>query len=141
MVAPSTVAQTVDTHSVDIIGTTIIRRIQGYAIHQKAQMTVVVLLHNSENWAIGGLYTVVCPTTIKCTCKAVRSVFTNEAVIQRPILLMSLYSYLVEVIGSRLNKIAYLLALSINTQWNTKAQRHKELPQRKTYSRAGLASP
>ena len=99
LLTPTVVAEAVDTHTVDIERTAVVGRVQGHTVDQEAQVAVVVLLHNSEDRTVAGLYTVVCPTAIEGTGEAVCPVLADEAAILGPVLLTALNTGLVEIIG------------------------------------------
>jgi hypothetical protein len=78
---------------------TVVRGVKGDTIYQETQMTVMVLLDNGKDGTIRGLDAIVCPSTVKSTGKTVLAVFADERPSNRIILLATLNSYLIKIIG------------------------------------------
>ena len=89
ILSPAPVLQAIDAHSVDIARLAIVGRVEGHAIHLKADMAMVVFLDHSKHWAVAGLQAPVGITAIEGTRKTVVSVLADHSIALREILLLA----------------------------------------------------
>ena len=92
LVTPPRIAQTVETHAVDISRLAIVGGVERNPIDTEADVTMIILFKDGKNRTVGGLYAPVRPPAIECTGIAVRAVDTDETVALREILLLTGYS-------------------------------------------------
>ena len=87
ILSPAPVLQAIDAHSVDIARLAIVGRVEGHAIHLKADMAMVVFLDHSKHWAVAGLQAPVGMTAVEGPRETVRPVLTDEGARLGPVLL------------------------------------------------------
>ena len=101
--APSLVCQHIFPSAIAIGSPAVLRLLQGidHAIHleDKADIAMMPLLHHSKDRTVGSLQPPVCMTAIEGTGIAVLTILTSKAAVVRHILLTTLDTNLVEVIG------------------------------------------
>ena len=113
---PSLVFQQIISTSVAIGSQTIFRFVQRightFFLKHKSDIPVMVFFDHRKDRTIRGFQSPVGIRTIKGTCITISAIFTDKASMTGLILLLTFHTNLVEVIGCRLNKVAYLLTLS-----------------------------